>query len=146
MSASIRTALQRLVVVAIVAASTRDLVAQSQLEARARWERLCTIRREKFDRILPEAMREKWGYPELSEAAKRKIFGLTSAKLYGIKTLDTGSYKPVPKDYESKMTDKLKTLLEFGQLRADNMSKMKETYVALAIQPDHTRYGWMRSA
>jgi Xaa-Pro aminopeptidase len=33
-------------------------VAQSQLEARNRWERLCTIRREKFDRILPEAMRE----------------------------------------------------------------------------------------
>ena len=28
--------------------------------------------------------------------------------------------------------------------RADNMEKMKETYVALAIQPDHTRYGWMR--
>jgi Xaa-Pro aminopeptidase len=32
--------------------------AQSHLEARNRWERLCTIRREKFDRILPEAMRE----------------------------------------------------------------------------------------
>jgi hypothetical protein len=24
------------------------------------------------------------------------------------------------------------------------MSKMKETYQALAIEPDHTRYGWMR--
>lgn len=34
------------------------LDAQSHLEARNRWERLCTIRREKFDRILPEAMRE----------------------------------------------------------------------------------------
>jgi Xaa-Pro aminopeptidase len=32
--------------------------AQSHLEARNRWERLCQIRREKFDRILPEAMRE----------------------------------------------------------------------------------------
>lgn len=39
-----------------LAASRVD--AQSQLEARNRWERLCTIRREKFDRILPEAMRE----------------------------------------------------------------------------------------
>jgi hypothetical protein len=42
------------------------------------------------------------------------------------------------------MTKELKTLLEFDQLRADNMSKMKETYLALAIEPDHTRYGWMR--
>jgi hypothetical protein len=42
--------------------------------------------------------------------------------------------------------EKLKTVLEFGQLRADNMAKMKETYVALAIEPDHTRYGWMGSS
>src|SRR5882724_8167072 len=93
---------------------------------------------------IPEAMRQKYGYPELTEAAKRKILGLTSAKLYGIAAVDTGSYKPVPKDYESRMSEKLKTVLEFGQLRADNMSKMKETYVALAVQPDHIRYGWMR--
>jgi Xaa-Pro aminopeptidase len=34
------------------------LPAQSHLEARNRWARMCQIRREKFDRILPEAMRE----------------------------------------------------------------------------------------
>ncbi len=94
---------------------------------------------------IPAAMREKYGYPELTETAKRKILGLNSARLYGIKALDTGSYKPVPKDYESRMTGELKTLLEFGQLRADNMSKMKETYAALAIEPDNIRYGWMRA-
>ena len=93
---------------------------------------------------IPEEMRKKWGYPELTERAKRKILGLTSAKLYGIQALDTGSYKPVPKDYESRMKPELKTLLEFGQLKADNMSKMKETYAALAIEPDNIRYGWMR--
>ena len=93
---------------------------------------------------IPEALRRKYGYPELTESAKRKILGLTSAKLYGIQAVDTGSYKPVPKDYESRMTKELKTLLEFDQLRADNMSKMKATYLALAIEPDHTRYGWMR--
>ena len=93
---------------------------------------------------IPEEMRRKWGYPELTERAKRKILGLNSAKLYGIKTLDTGAYRPVPKDYESRMSDKLKTTLEVGQLKADNMSKMKETYAALAIEPDNVRYGWMR--
>ena len=54
---------------------------------------------------IPEAMREKYGYPELTESAKRKILGLTSAKLYGIRALDTGAYRPVPKDYESRMTE-----------------------------------------
>lgn len=93
---------------------------------------------------IPEELRNKYGYPELTESAKRKILGLNSAKLYGIQAVDTGSYKPVPKDYENRMTQELKTLLEFGQLKADNMAKMKETYAALAIDPDHTRYGWMR--
>src|SRR6185503_14059397 len=34
---------------------------------------------------IPAAMREKYGYPELTETAKRKILGLNSARLYGIK-------------------------------------------------------------
>jgi hypothetical protein len=93
---------------------------------------------------IPAELREKYGYPELTETAKRKILGLNSAKLYGIRALDTASYKPVPKDYESRMTDELKAVLEVGQLRGDNMTKMKETYAALAIEPDHTRYGWVR--
>ena len=89
-------------------------------------------------------MREKYGYPALSDSARRKILGLTSAKLYGVRAVDTGSYKPVPKDYESRMSKELKTLFEFGKLTADNMSRMKETYAALAVEPDHIRYGWMR--
>jgi len=93
---------------------------------------------------IPEALREKHGYPPLTESAKRKILGLTSAKLYGIRTVAPGSYQAVPRDYESRMTKELKTLLEFDKLTADNMSRMKETYAALAIEPDHARYGWMR--
>ena len=46
---------------------------------------------------IPAALREKYGYPELTESAKRKILGLTSAKLYGIQAVDRGSYKPVPR-------------------------------------------------
>jgi Xaa-Pro aminopeptidase len=42
---------------ALAAPLAAPLVAQST-DARTRWERLCLIRREKFDRILPEAMRE----------------------------------------------------------------------------------------
>ena len=93
---------------------------------------------------IPEALRDKYGYPELSEAAKRKILGLTSAKLYGIQAVKMDAYRAVPKDYESRISKELKTLLEVGQLKGDNMSRMKETYLALALEPDHTRYGWMR--
>src|SRR5438876_864598 len=74
---------------------------------------------------IPEEMRKKWGYPELTERAKRKILGLTSAKLYGIRALSTGAYRAVPKDYESRMTKELKTLFEFDKLTGENMSKMK---------------------
>jgi len=49
---------RRTLLVAAFTLVARELAAQSQYEARNRWERLCTIRREKFDRILPEAMRE----------------------------------------------------------------------------------------
>src|SRR4029453_12280090 len=58
---------------------------------------------------IPEAMRENYGYPELTEKAKRKILGLNSAKLYGIQALDTDAYRPVPKDSESRMPQNLKT-------------------------------------
>jgi Xaa-Pro aminopeptidase len=58
MTKSTRTAFYRALVATSLTLGAHDLGAQSHLEARNRWERLCTIRREKFDRILPEAMRE----------------------------------------------------------------------------------------
>ena len=74
---------------------------------------------------IPEELRRKYGYPELTEQAKRKILGLNSARLYGIKAVDPGAYRAVPKDYESRMTDELKAVLEVGQLKeADNLSRM----------------------
>ena len=47
--------------------------------------------------------------PELTLDAKRKILGLNSAKLYGIKGVETGEFqkrfKPVPEDYEKRMSE-----------------------------------------
>src|SRR3989442_11899210 len=57
---------------------------------------------------IPEEMRQQYGYPELTDRAKRKILGLNSARLYGIKVVERGNlekrYKPVPKDYEKRKT------------------------------------------
>lgn len=98
---------------------------------------------------IPEDTRKKYGYPELTEAAKRKILGLNSARLYGIpraaEPADQGRYRPVPENYEALIPNDLKTLLEFPGFTADNLSKMKETYVAMGAEPSNTRYGWIRT-
>ena len=57
MPVSVPVVVRRTLAATILVLAARDAGAQSQ-QARTAWERLCTIRREKFDRILPEAMRE----------------------------------------------------------------------------------------
>jgi len=95
---------------------------------------------------IPEEMQKKYGYPALTEETRRKILGLNSARLYGIKparNLDT-QYKPVPRDYASKMTPELRRLMEVDRPVADNMDLMRERYAAAGGGPDHLRYGWVR--
>jgi hypothetical protein len=95
---------------------------------------------------IPEDLRKKYGYPEITERDKRKILGLNSAKLYGITEVsakDLPKYKAVPKDFEQRMPKELKTLMELPGYTADNLSKVKEQYVATGAVPSHTRYGWI---
>ena len=42
-------------------------------------------------------------------------------------------FRPVPEDYEGRISDELKTTMEFPGFTADNMSKFKERYVAMAL-------------
>ena len=98
---------------------------------------------------IPRDMREKYGYPELTETAKRKILGLNSARLYELQSTSTvrpgGDYRPVPTDYPARIPDELKTLMESPGSRADNFSRMKAEYLAQGQEPRHTRFGWIRS-
>ena len=98
---------------------------------------------------IPEEMRERYGYPELTETAKRKILGLNSARLYQLSSTRTvtaqGEYRPVPPDYASRISDELKTLLEFPGFAADNLSRMKSEYLAKGAVPSNTRYGWIHT-
>ncbi len=95
-------------------------------------------------------MRKRWGYPELTQAAKRKILGLNSARLYGLAgatdAAPRGVYRPVPKTFESLIPDSLKTLMEFPGFTADNISRTRKEYLAMGGMPSHTRYGWVRKA
>jgi predicted TIM-barrel fold metal-dependent hydrolase len=92
---------------------------------------------------IPEDLRKKFGYPELTADAKRKILGLNSAKLYGINTRQ--QFKAIPSDYEKRMTPELRKNLEMPAQAADNLSRMKEQYAALGVERSNTRYGWIRT-
>lgn len=98
---------------------------------------------------IPEALRERYGYPELTETAKRKILGLNSARLFGITGVDSGNlterFRPVPDDYASRMGDDLKRIMEFPGYAADNMSRFRAQYLAMGGLPDNTQYGWVRT-
>lgn len=90
------------------------------------------------------------GRARLAESQLHHVSRLHPAKLYGMRAIEDAAerdrlYRPVPKDYESRMSNELKTLLEFGRFRADNLARLKDTCVALAIEPSLTRYGWIRA-
>jgi hypothetical protein len=98
---------------------------------------------------IPEDMRQRWGYPRLTPAIKRKILGLNSARLYKIpaaaEATPQGVYKPVPADYESRITPELKRILEYPQYAQDNLSKIKASYAEAGGTRSNTRYGWLRT-
>jgi predicted TIM-barrel fold metal-dependent hydrolase len=97
---------------------------------------------------ISDELRDQYGYPELTETAKRKILGLNSARLYKLPSVggasSSGLYKPVPADYASQIPDGLKTLMEFPGYVADNLSQMRVQYRAAGARPSNTRYGWVR--
>jgi hypothetical protein len=81
---------------------------------------------------IPEKIREKWGYPELTKEAKKKILGLNSARIYKLPTgVDDDEYergfggrddeeeqrdvlyKPVPRDYQLRFDAETKRIMEF---------------------------------
>ena len=112
---------------------------------------------------IPEELCQRYGYPRLTPAIKRKILGLNSARLYKLPAAaapaSQGLYKPVPQDYESRITPELKSILEFPpalaaapepadqfhQYAGDNLARIKQSYAEAGGQRSNTRYGWLRT-
>jgi hypothetical protein len=118
---------------------------------------------------IPEEMCRRYGYPRLTPQIKRKILGLNSARLYGLNpphnTVSPAIYKPVPKDYESRITPELKRILEypgftanapqsqpesqagaqFAHYEKDNLAKIKQSYAEEGGYRSNTRYGWLKT-
>jgi len=105
---------------------------------------------------IPEDMARQYGYPRLTEGAKRKILGLNSARLYKLAASGNisehgqghgkGLYKPFPGDYVERIPASLKTLLEFPGFTADNFARARMAYHDWkGAAPRHTRFGWIRN-
>jgi hypothetical protein len=102
---------------------------------------------------IPEEMQRKYGYPALTTEIKRKILGLNSAKLYGIKVGRNlaRQFRPVPKDFPARMSPEFKRLMEVDKPVADafgagdQLDVMRERYAAAGGTPDNLRYGWVRN-
>jgi predicted TIM-barrel fold metal-dependent hydrolase len=98
---------------------------------------------------IPEDLRKKYGYPDITPEDKRKILGLNSARLHGIRQVAARdmekTYKSIPKDFEQRMSKELKTIMEFPGYTADKMADFKEKYAAVGTEPTYTRYGWVRT-
>jgi hypothetical protein len=97
---------------------------------------------------IPEDIAKKYGYPQLTDDAKRRILGLNSAGLYKVPTT-VRAYRAVPKDYESRIPDKLKATLNFpgyskpGSDRGDKLTELRDEYLAAGGHPSNKRYGWI---
>jgi hypothetical protein len=98
---------------------------------------------------IPEEIQERWGYPALTEASRRKILGLNSARLYKLpgasEASDHGKYKPVPENFQSQIPNSLLTLLEYQGVANDTFSKMRKQYAEMGGRRSNTRYGWIRT-
>jgi hypothetical protein len=97
---------------------------------------------------IPEDIREKWGYPKITEAMKRKILGLNSARLYGMHPAAgnaKGAWGSVPADYASRMSLEFKTVMEFPGYVADNMQRLRDEYLASGGFSSNIPLGWVRT-
>jgi hypothetical protein len=107
---------------------------------------------------IPDALCQKYGYPQLTERAKRKTLGLNNARLYKIRNTNgrlvndsecgdegRGGYHPVPVNFEALIPIALKRTMEFpGFALNDNLSQLRKEYLAMGGRPNNTRYGWLR--
>jgi uncharacterized protein len=88
---------------------------------------------------IPEAFRERYGYPEITPEMKRKVLGLNSARLYGM-TPDVTRYTKVPDDYHRRLVGDahLMKTMEYDD-RLPNELPMKDS--PEVPSPDPSPYG-----
>jgi predicted TIM-barrel fold metal-dependent hydrolase len=108
---------------------------------------------------IPESIADKWDYPELTRAAKRKILGLNSARLYGLPAATfrygqggLGAYTAAPELQPGGAMDSVlrgvgypTPVVPVGSLPEDRLSRLRKWADELALGRNNTRRGWIRA-
>jgi hypothetical protein len=114
---------------------------------------------------IPDEIRERWDYPQITERDKRRILGLNSARLYGLKGKEVravgqcgSAYNPLPADYPSRIPDSLNALMSGPgyptpvvpvrnamNLPNDNFTKARKQYAEMGGLRSNERHGWIRT-
>ncbi|MGE5345156.1 MAG: hypothetical protein ACM3JH_04300 [Acidithiobacillales bacterium] len=108
---------------------------------------------------IPDEIRDRWDYPQLTEGAKRQILGLNSARLYGLAPAtpryvdgDLPNYVTAPElQPGGRMDDVLRgpgypePVQAASLLEQDRFEKARSEVEEMAWGRSHTRFGWIRS-
>lgn len=110
---------------------------------------------------IPEAFRQRYGYPEITREMKRKVLGLNAARLYGV-TPDVTKYTEVPDDYRGRLAgdaqlmktmeydDRLPNELPVAAAnRNDRLEQLRADYretteTRFGVPVSNKRDGWIR--
>jgi predicted TIM-barrel fold metal-dependent hydrolase len=104
---------------------------------------------------IPEELRRRYGYPEITPEMKRKVIGLNSARLYGLSP-ELAGYTRVPEDYRQRVVGdaQLMETMEYddrlpNELPNDRFAKLRSEYreeseTSFGVPRSNERAGWIR--
>jgi predicted TIM-barrel fold metal-dependent hydrolase len=108
---------------------------------------------------IPESIRGRWGYPQLTDGAKRKILGLNSAHLYGLPPAaqryqqgELADFATAPELQPGGQLDVALTgvgyptpVVPASTVTSDRFSQIKSWFDDLRVGRNNTRNGWIRT-
>src|SRR6266705_429515 len=108
---------------------------------------------------IPDDIAYRWGYPPLTEGAKRQILGLNSARLYGlpaaaVRYTDGGlpNYATAPELQAGGSMDTVlrgvgypEPVVPAALMPEDRFAKLKRWADSMGLGRSNTRNGWMRT-
>ena len=108
---------------------------------------------------IPDSIRQRWGYPQLTEGAKRQILGLNSAQLYGLapatpQYVDGGlpGYPGAPELQPGGYMDTVLRgpgypvpVMPASLMPDDRFAKLKRSAEDMRLARSNMRFGWMRT-
>jgi predicted TIM-barrel fold metal-dependent hydrolase len=108
---------------------------------------------------IPDDIRDRWDYPQLTQGAKRQILGLNSARLYGLAPStpryadgSLPNYATAPELQDGGRMDLVlrgpgypEPVVPASLSPSDRFARLRKEADEMAWGRSHTRFGWIRS-